>query len=48
MRPLVALIGYFFYSESLEIALFVGAIVIFAGNYYNIRYEATRLKKSST
>jgi drug/metabolite transporter (DMT)-like permease len=45
--PLVALIGYFFYSESLEIALFVGAVVIFVGNYYNIRYEATLIKKAA-
>lgn len=43
--PLVAVIGYFFYNENLEIALFVGAIVIFAGNYYNIRYEVGRVKK---
>ena len=38
--PLVAVIGYFFYQESMELALFAGALVIVAGNYYNIRYEA--------
>ncbi|MFP6711029.1 MAG: DMT family transporter [Rhodospirillales bacterium] len=45
--PLVAVIGYLFYNESLEFALFVGAIVIFAGNYYNIRYEAGLIKKAA-
>ncbi len=43
--PLVAVIGYLFYGENLEMALFAGAIVIFAGNYYNIRYEAALIKK---
>ena len=43
--PLVAVIGFFFYNEGLEIMLFVGAIVIFAGNYYNIRYEAKLIKE---
>ena len=33
-------IGYFFYNETLEIALLFGALIIFMGNYYNIRYEA--------
>jgi drug/metabolite transporter (DMT)-like permease len=43
--PLVAVIGYIFYSETLEMALFFGAIIIFAGNYYNIRYEAVLIKE---
>ncbi|MBT3916468.1 MAG: DMT family transporter [Rhodospirillaceae bacterium] len=38
--PMIAVIGFFFYQESIELALFAGAVVIFAGNYYNIRYEA--------
>jgi drug/metabolite transporter (DMT)-like permease len=46
--PLIAIIGYFFYSETLEMALVVGAIIIFAGNYYNIRYEAGLLKKAAS
>ena len=37
--PLIAVVGFIFYSESVGIALFVGASVIFAGNYYNIRIE---------
>lgn len=41
--PLAAVIGFLFYQESIEIAVLVGAIVIFAGNYYNIRFE-TRAK----
>ena len=39
-------IGYFFYNETLEIALLFGALIIFMGNYYNIRYEAVRNKSN--
>jgi drug/metabolite transporter (DMT)-like permease len=42
--PLIAILGYFFYDEQLEVALFFGAVIIFLGNYYNIKYESTRLK----
>ena len=37
--PVAALIGFLFYSESIEVAIFIGAVVIFVGNYYNIRFE---------
>ena len=42
--PLIAVIGFLIYNEAIEIAVFAGALVIFAGNYYNIRQEtkATR------
>ncbi len=40
--PLIAVVGFLFYSEAIEIALFVGAIIIFAGNYYNIRLETKK------
>ncbi len=40
--PLIAVVGFLFYSEGVDLALFVGAIVIFAGNYYNIRLESRR------
>jgi drug/metabolite transporter (DMT)-like permease len=40
--PLIAVVGFLFYSEGLDMALFAGAIIIFAGNYYNIRLEARR------
>ena len=42
--PIIAIIGYFFYNEGLEIALLFGAVVIFVGNYYNIRYESVQNK----
>jgi drug/metabolite transporter (DMT)-like permease len=42
--PIIAIIGYFFYNETLETALLFGALIIFMGNYYNIRYEAVRNK----
>ena len=45
--PLAAVIGYVFYQESFELTLFAGAIVIIAGNYYNIRYEAKLIKSAA-
>jgi drug/metabolite transporter (DMT)-like permease len=44
--PIIAIIGYFFYNEGLEIALLFGAVVIFVGNYYNIRYESVQNKST--
>jgi len=32
-------IGFLLYNEAIEVAVFFGAIIIFAGNYYNIRQE---------
>ncbi len=37
--PLIAVIGFLLYNEAIEVAVFFGAIIIFAGNYYNIRQE---------
>ena len=37
--PLIAIIGFLFYNESIEIGVLAGAILIFIGNYYNIRQE---------
>jgi len=37
--PIIAIIGYFLYNETLEVTLLFGALIIFLGNYYNIRYE---------
>lgn len=37
--PLITVIGFLIYNEAIEIAVFAGALVIFAGNYYNIRQE---------
>ncbi|MAF48774.1 MAG: DMT family transporter [Rhodospirillales bacterium] len=40
--PLIAVVGFFFYAEAVDLALFAGAIIIFGGNYYNIQLEARR------
>ena len=46
--PLIALVAYFLYHEGLEWAvLIVGAIMIFGGNYYNIRQKAVRFKEQA-
>jgi drug/metabolite transporter (DMT)-like permease len=37
--PLIALIGALVYGEPLELATFVGAVVIFAGTYYSLSRE---------
>lgn len=38
--PLVAFVGFLLYAEEFEVALLAGAVLIFAGNYYNIRRES--------
>ena len=38
--PLIAVIGFLIYNEEIEIAVFAGALVIVAGNYYNILRES--------
>ncbi len=35
--PLIAIVGALFYSEPLDALVFLGAAVIFAANYLNIR-----------
>ena len=40
--PLAAVIGYLLYNEDFEIAILIGAAIIFAGNYYNIRLETKK------
>ncbi|MDP7600726.1 MAG: DMT family transporter [Rhodospirillales bacterium] len=37
--PLIAIIGFFLYAEPFSIWIFLGAVLIFAGNYYNIYRE---------
>ncbi|MBI36492.1 MAG: EamA family transporter [Alphaproteobacteria bacterium] len=37
--PLIVLVGYVLYAESAEIAVLLGAIIIFVGNYYSIQFE---------
>ena len=38
--PLIAVVGALVYSEPLEIAIMIGAAVIFAGTFYSIRRES--------
>ena len=37
--PIAALIGLLVYNEAIELAVIIGAVVIFAANYYNIVVE---------
>ena len=38
--PLIAVVAYIAYGEAVEIAVLVGAAMIFAGNYVAIRRES--------
>ena len=38
--PLIALVGYFFFAESVDALVFVGAAIILAGILWNLRLEA--------
>lgn len=40
--PLIAVVGMLFYGEAPEVAVFLGAALIFAGTYYSIRRESWR------
>jgi len=40
--PLIALVGWFFYAEPLEIWVGLGAVVIFGANYLNIWHETRK------
>jgi drug/metabolite transporter (DMT)-like permease len=37
--PVIAIIGMLVYAEALDVWVFVGAAVIFAGNYINLWVE---------
>lgn len=37
--PTIAVVGMLLYNEALDIWVFVGAAIIFAGNYYNLWHE---------
>jgi drug/metabolite transporter (DMT)-like permease len=39
--PLIALVGWAFFSESLDIWVIVGGFVIVAGLFWNLQAEAT-------
>jgi len=40
--PLIALVGFMFYDEPIELATMVGAAVIFSGTYYSVSRESRR------
>ncbi len=40
--PVIAVLGMLLYNEALDIWVFVGALVIFAGNYFNIWVETRK------
>lgn len=40
--PLIAVVGFLFYGEPIELATMVGAAVIFAGTYYSVSRESRR------
>src|SRR3546814_16088752 len=40
--PLVAVVGFLLYAEPFELAILLGALVIFSGNYISLWYEARR------
>ena len=42
--PMIALVAYLLYGEPIETIVFAGAILIFAGNWLNIRTETRRQK----
>jgi drug/metabolite transporter (DMT)-like permease len=46
--PLIAVVGILFYGEPLDIAILLGAAVIFAGTYYSIRRESRRISGGRT
>jgi len=46
--PLIALLGYLFYNESIDIWLLIGATVIVAGTLVNIRGETTQNETKAT
>ena len=46
--PLIVLVGFVLYDESAELLVLLGAVMIFAGNYYSIRREHRRHAGTST
>ena len=41
--PLIALVGALFYNEPLQVSIFVGAGIIFAGTFYSLSRESRKL-----
>jgi drug/metabolite transporter (DMT)-like permease len=45
--PLIAIVGWAFFGESLDIFVLVGALIIIAGVLWNLRAEANRAAATS-
>ena len=45
--PVIAVIGWAAYAEALDVWVFIGALLIFAGNYFNIWTETQFRKKTN-
>ncbi len=45
--PLIAVVGWAFYSESLDIFVLIGALIIIAGVLWNLRTEAARSRRGT-
>ena len=43
--PVIAVVGMLLYAEPLDAFVFLGAVVIFAGNYLNIWTETKAARK---
>jgi len=41
--PLIAMVGWMFFGERLDIWVFVGVLVILAGILWNLRQESRRI-----
>ncbi|CAH0992684.1 Riboflavin transporter [Sinobacterium norvegicum] len=44
--PLIAIIGYIFYQESIDIYLLVGGLIMLSGNFYSMRAESKKMKRA--
>ncbi len=45
--PVIAILAMFLYAEPLDIWVFVGAVIIFGGNYLNIWFETRKVTSKS-
>jgi len=46
--PLIVVVGLLLYNETAQLPVLIGAMIIFAGNYYSIRLENRRRKATNT
>jgi drug/metabolite transporter (DMT)-like permease len=43
--PLIAVVGWAFYGEQLDVFVLIGALIIVAGVLWNLRAESARLRR---